>query len=72
MQARHKVESKEGAEVEQQPGAVGSLESTKASPDLADLNKRFGVLHGLSSISNLVALSGLSVHLWYLASRLVL
>lgn len=71
MEARSKVEQRD-AVGDEHPAKSVAPETTKASPDLAELNKRFGVLHGLSSIANLVALSGLSVHLWYLASRLVL
>jgi hypothetical protein len=37
---------------------------------MKSLNKRFGMLHGLSSLANLLGLGLAHCHLWHLASRL--
>ena len=38
--------------------------------DVKRLSKRFGMLHGLSSLANLIGLGLAHCHLWHVASRL--
>ena len=38
--------------------------------DVKLLSKRFGMLHGLSSLANLIGLGLAHCHLWHVASRL--
>ncbi|KAJ7298860.1 hypothetical protein O6H91_18G075800 [Diphasiastrum complanatum] len=70
MKERHKVEREEsiGSEV----GVSKNLEAAKRNPQLAKINKKFGKVHGLSSLSNLLSFGGFAIHSWYLASRLTL
>ena len=67
---KHKLEKEEYA-----GQALGKIEDEKAAklrknPHYVMLEKKFVRLHTVSSIANLLALSGQAVHLWYLASHL--
>jgi NAD/NADP transhydrogenase beta subunit len=42
----------------------------KQKPEYKQISKKFGMLHGLSSLANLIGLGAVHVHLWYLASKL--
>lgn len=64
MFQRHRVE-------DQHPGA--SMQDLKSTvPEYKKLSAQFGMLHGMSSLVNLVALSATMLHLWYLSTRLSL
>ncbi|CAK9867125.1 unnamed protein product [Sphagnum jensenii] len=69
MTQRHKVERQEniGSEV----GMSRNSEVAKRNPELAKLNKRFGMIHGFSSLCNLFSFACLSFHSWYLASQML-
>ena len=41
------------------------------SPAMEGLNRRFGLLHGVSSLLNLVALGGMVGYGWVLGGRMV-
>ena len=45
-------------------------EREERSDEVKRLSKRFGMLHGLSSLANLLALGLGHCHLWHIASRL--
>lgn len=45
-----------------------SQDALKAQPEHKSLSKKFGILHGLSSLANLITIGAAHVHLWYLAS----
>eukprot|EP00245_Coleochaete_scutata_P000917 TRINITY_DN1110_c0_g1_i1.p1 TRINITY_DN1110_c0_g1~~TRINITY_DN1110_c0_g1_i1.p1 ORF type:complete len:225 (-),score=30.34 TRINITY_DN1110_c0_g1_i1:317-991(-) len=70
MRERHKIEKEAGIGTE--IGLSKNREVAKTNPQLAAINKRFGMAHGMSSLANLLAFGGLGVHLWYLACRVVL
>jgi hypothetical protein len=36
------------------------------------MNKKFGMIHGLSSLANIMSFGSLAMHSWYLASKLEL
>ncbi|EMS50621.1 hypothetical protein TRIUR3_30946 [Triticum urartu] len=62
MMKRHKIEKDLG---------IGG-ELAKTNPALAAMNKKFGMIHGLSSLANIMAFGSLAMHSWYLASKLEL
>uniref|UniRef100_A0A7N0ZW43 TMEM205-like domain-containing protein n=1 Tax=Kalanchoe fedtschenkoi TaxID=63787 RepID=A0A7N0ZW43_KALFE len=68
MKQRHKVEreNKIGEEV----GRSKNLEVAKKDPKLAAMNKKFGMIHGLSSLSNIIAFGSLAMHSWYFAGKI--
>lgn len=70
MRERHKVERENG--IGSEVGRSKNLEVARRNPALAEMNKKFGMVHGLSSLSNLLAFGGLAIHSWYLAGRLLL
>ncbi|CAM6088933.1 unnamed protein product [Calypogeia fissa] len=70
MRERHKAEKEDGISTE--PGVNRKKEIEKAGPKLRAINKKFGALHGISSLLNLFAFWGLLVHVAYLGSRLAL
>ena len=45
-------------------------ERDERAEEVKRLSKRFGMLHGLSSLANLLALGLAHCHLWHIASRL--
>jgi hypothetical protein len=68
MKQRHKVEREEniGTEV----GWSKNKEVAKANPKLAAMNKKFGMIHGLSSLANIMSFGSLAMHSWYLAGKI--
>lgn len=68
MKQRHKVEreNKIGDEV----GWSKNVEVAKKNPKLAAMNKKFGMIHGLSSLANILSFGSLAIHSWYLAGKL--
>ncbi|XP_060963758.1 uncharacterized protein LOC133033158 [Cannabis sativa] len=68
MKQRHKVEREEniGGEV----GWSKNVEVAKVNPKLAAMNKKFGMIHGLSSLANIMSFGSLAMHSWYLAGKL--
>ena len=61
MYERHKLEKT----VEKDKASQDAL---KRRPEFKSLSKRFGILHGLSSLANLITVGAAHVHLWYLAA----
>ncbi|GLJ09054.1 hypothetical protein SUGI_0100930 [Cryptomeria japonica] len=70
MRARHKIEREEN--IGNEVGLTKNHEVAKRNPKLAEINKKFGMIHGLSSLANLLSFGGLAMHSWYLADRLLL
>ncbi|KAL6907819.1 hypothetical protein ACP4OV_001989 [Aristida adscensionis] len=68
MVKRHKIEKDLG--IGSEIGYSKNPEMAKKSPALAAMNKKFGMIHGLSSLANLVAFGTLAMHSWYLAAKL--
>ena len=70
MKERHRIEKEEGIGTE--VGRSMNLEAAKKNPELAKINKTFGMVHGFSSLANIFCFGGLAFHSWYIASRMVL
>lgn len=68
MMRRHKIEKDLG--IGSEVGFSKNAEVAKTSPTLAAMNKKFGMIHGLSSLANIMAFGSLAMHSWYLASKL--
>ena len=68
MKKRHKVEREQN--IGEEVGWSKNREAAKANPELAALNKKFGMIHGLSSLANILSFGCLSMHSWYLAGKL--
>lgn len=68
MRERHKVEREES--IGHEVGLSKNKEAAKRNPKLAELNRKFGMIHGLSSLANLFSFGGFAVHSWYLAGKL--
>uniref|UniRef100_A0A0D9XV90 TMEM205-like domain-containing protein n=1 Tax=Leersia perrieri TaxID=77586 RepID=A0A0D9XV90_9ORYZ len=68
MMRRHKMEKDLG--IGSEVGFSKNTEVAKKSPALAAMNKKFGMIHGLSSLANIMAFGSLAMHSWYLASKL--
>ncbi|WCJ22298.1 Late embryogenesis abundant protein (LEA) family protein [Euphorbia peplus] len=68
MKQRHKVEREE--KIGDEIGWSKNQERAKANPKLAAMNKKFGMIHGLSSLANIMAFGSLAMHSWYLAGKL--
>ncbi|XP_051118945.1 uncharacterized protein LOC127243115 [Andrographis paniculata] len=68
MKQRHKVERE--ANIGQEVGGAKNQEVAKKDPRLASMNKKFGMIHGLSSLANLMSFGSLAVHSWYLAGKI--
>jgi hypothetical protein len=68
MKQRHKVEREEniGTEV----GWTKNVDVAKRNPKLAAMNKKFGMIHGLSSLANIMSFGSLTIHSWYLAGKI--
>lgn len=61
MNDRHRLEK--GVEKDK-----ASQDALKSKSEYKSLSKRFGMLHGLSSLANLITVGAAHVHLWYLAA----
>ncbi|KAK4765843.1 hypothetical protein SAY87_007485 [Trapa incisa] len=68
MKQRHKVEKE--ANIGDEIGWTKNQEVAKVNPKLAAMNKKFGMIHGLSSLANIMSFGGLAMHSWYLAGKL--
>ncbi|KAL2510496.1 Late [Abeliophyllum distichum] len=68
MKERHKIERE--AEIGDEIGSTKNKEVAKKNPKLAAMNKKFGMIHGLSSLSNIISFGSLAMHSWYLASKI--
>ncbi|CAD5183100.1 uncharacterized protein LOC135633024 [Musa acuminata AAA Group] len=68
MKKRHKIERDLG--IGEEVGGSKNLEAAKTNPQLAAMNKKFGMIHGLSSLANIMAFGSLAIHSWYLAGKL--
>jgi hypothetical protein len=68
MMKRHKMEKDLGIGTE--VGYSKNAETAKRSPALAAMNRKFGMIHGLSSLANIMAFGSLAMHSWYLSSKL--
>ena len=66
---RHAVENEHGEG--KQVGTIAlQTEAAKNDPRLKALNKKFGMLHGISSVLNLTSVCCGVYHLWFLAGLL--
>ncbi|KAK6941071.1 protein of unknown function DUF4149 [Dillenia turbinata] len=68
MKQRHKIERE--ANMGDEVGWTKNKEVAKVNPNLAAMNKKFGMIHGLSSLANIFAFGSLAMHSWYLAGKL--
>ncbi|XP_058188383.1 uncharacterized protein LOC131305350 [Rhododendron vialii] len=68
MKQRHKVEREE--QIGEEVGWSKNVEVAKVNPKLKAMNKKFGMIHGLSSLANIMAFGSLAVHSWYLAGKM--
>jgi len=68
MKQRHKVERENN--IGEEVGWSKNREVAKTNPQLAAMNKKFGMIHGLSSLANILSFGCLAMHSWYLASKL--
>ncbi|ERN16769.1 transmembrane protein 205 [Amborella trichopoda] len=70
MKQRHKVEREEA--IGDEIGWTKNQEVAKKNPKLAAMNKKFGMIHGLSSLANVLSFGSLAMHSWYLAGKIQL
>jgi hypothetical protein len=70
MKKRHKIERE--LSIGDEVGWSKNVKSAKSNPTLAAMNKKFGMIHGLSSLANIMSFCSLAMHSWYLASKLEL
>ncbi|XP_058076593.1 uncharacterized protein LOC131225154 [Magnolia sinica] len=70
MKQRHKVEREEN--IGEEVGWTKNAEVAKVNPKLAAMNKKFGMIHGLSSLANIMSFGSLAMHSWYLAGKIQL
>ncbi|KAF3661490.1 putative dnaJ -like protein subfamily B member 11-like [Capsicum annuum] len=68
MKQRHKIERE--ANIGEEVGWTKNQEVAKVNPKLAAMNKKFGMIHGLSSLANIFSFGCLAMHSWYLAGKL--
>ncbi|KAK9280846.1 hypothetical protein L1049_003736 [Liquidambar formosana] len=68
MKQRHKVEREQN--IGEEVGGSKNKEVAKVNPKLAAMNKKFGMIHGLSSLANIMSFGGLAMHSWYLAGKI--
>ncbi|KAG9145771.1 hypothetical protein Leryth_011202 [Lithospermum erythrorhizon] len=68
MKQRHKIERE--ANIGEEVGWTKNQEVAKVNPKLKAMNKKFGMIHGLSSLANIFAFGSLAMHSWYLAGKL--
>ncbi|XP_059437957.1 uncharacterized protein LOC132170850 [Corylus avellana] len=68
MKQRHKVERE--SNIGEEVGWTKNVEVAKVNPKLAAMNKKFGMIHGLSSLANIMAFGSLAMHSWYLAGKI--
>lgn len=68
MKQRHKIERE--ANIGEEVGGTKNQDVAKKNPKLASMNKKFGMIHGLSSLANLMSFGSLAIHSWYLAGKI--
>ncbi|KAF7804907.1 transmembrane protein 205 [Senna tora] len=68
MRQRHKVERENN--IGEEVGWSKNVEVAKKNPKLAAMNKKFGMIHGLSSLANIMSFGSLAMHSWYLAGKI--
>lgn len=68
MKQRHKIERE--ANIGEEVGWTKNQEVAKINPKLSAMNKKFGMIHGLSSLANIFSFGCLAMHSWYLAGKL--
>ncbi|XP_019197400.1 PREDICTED: transmembrane protein 205 [Ipomoea nil] len=68
MKQRHKIEKE--SNIGDEVGWTKNQEVAKVNPKLAAMNKKFGMVHGLSSLANIVSFGCLAMHSWYLAGKI--
>ncbi|KAK9998062.1 hypothetical protein SO802_017665 [Lithocarpus litseifolius] len=68
MKQRHKVERE--SNIGEEVGWSKNMEVAKVNPKLKAMNKKFGMIHGLSSLANIMSFGSLAMHSWYLAGKL--
>ncbi|KAL7112542.1 hypothetical protein ACP275_04G008700 [Erythranthe tilingii] len=68
MKQRHKIERE--ANIGEEVGWTKNKEEAKKNPKLAAMNKKFGMIHGLSSLANIFSFGSLAIHSWYLAGKI--
>ncbi|KAI7992284.1 hypothetical protein ACSBR2_021350 [Camellia fascicularis] len=68
MKQRHKVEREEN--IGEEIGWSKNQEAAKVNPKLKAMNKKFGMIHGLSSLANIMSFGSLAMHSWYLAGKM--
>ncbi|CAL4898738.1 unnamed protein product [Urochloa decumbens] len=70
MKKRHKIER--DLSIGEEVGWSKNQLVAKSNPTLAAMNKKFGMIHGLSSLANIMSFGSLAMHSWYLASKIEL
>jgi hypothetical protein len=68
MKQRHKVERE--SNIGEEVGWTKNKEIAKVNPKLAAMNKKFGMIHGLSSLANIFSFGSLAMHSWWLAGKI--
>ncbi|KAL9662941.1 hypothetical protein QQ045_027776 [Rhodiola kirilowii] len=68
MKQRHKIEREQN--IGDEVGWSKNREVAKKNPKLAAMNKKFGMIHGLSSLANIMAFGSLAMHSWYFAGKI--
>uniref|UniRef100_A0A7N0T9K2 TMEM205-like domain-containing protein n=1 Tax=Kalanchoe fedtschenkoi TaxID=63787 RepID=A0A7N0T9K2_KALFE len=68
MKQRHKIEREKN--IGEEVGWSKNKEVAKKDPKLAAMNKKFGMIHGLSSLANVMAFGSLAMHSWYFAGKI--
>ncbi|CAI9105488.1 OLC1v1004418C1 [Oldenlandia corymbosa var. corymbosa] len=68
MKQRHKIERE--ANIGEEVGWTKNQEVAKVNPKLAAMNKKFGMIHGLSSLANIMSFGSLAIHSWYLSGKI--
>ncbi|CAL4986019.1 unnamed protein product [Urochloa decumbens] len=68
MMKRYKIEKDFG--IGSEVGHSKNKEMTKRNPALAVMNRKFGIIHALSSLASLMSFGSLAMHSWYLSSKL--
>ncbi|KAJ8503930.1 hypothetical protein OPV22_004816 [Ensete ventricosum] len=70
MKKRHKIER--DLSIGEEIGWSKNMEVAKTNVQLAAMNKKFGMIHGLSSLANIIAFGSLAMHSWYLTGKIQL
>ncbi|KAG6531830.1 hypothetical protein ZIOFF_005657 [Zingiber officinale] len=68
MKKRHNIER--DLNISDEVGASKNTEAAKINARLKSMNKKFGMIHGLSSLANIMAFGSLAIHSLYLAGKL--